>query len=186
MTSQTTIPTLSQLEFIAYLQNGQIPTDFERKVGVYAIFDADQTLRYIGYSRNVYLSLKQHLVRQPEACHWIKAQCIERPSRTILEEIQSAWITENGELPDGNGAILNETAQPNAHSWNQPIDAKQTLTEADKAQYEQLDDLGKIKFLKQTARRLEAQVLEKLQARGVEMDLRFNPKLKEEGLLDLK
>lgn len=178
MTSQTTIPALSELEFIAYLQNGQIPTDFERKVGVYAIFDADQNLRYIGYSRNVYLSLKQHLVRQPEACHWIKAQCIERPSRTILEEIQSAWIAENGELPDGNGTVT--------HLWNQPIDAKQTLTDAEKAQYEQLDDLGQIKFLKQTARRVEAQVLEKLQARGVEMDLRFNPKLKEEGLLDLK
>lgn len=178
MTSQTTISALRELEFIPYLQDGQIPTDFERKVGVYAIFDADQTLRYIGYSRNVYLSLKQHLVRQPEACHWIKVQCIERPSRTILEEIQLAWITENGELPDGNGAI--------AHLWNQPIDAKQTLTEADKAQFEKLDDLGKIKFLKQTARRVEAQVLQKLQARGVDMDLRFNPKLKEEGLLDLK
>lgn len=178
MTSQTTIPALSQLEFLPYLQDGQISTDFERKVGVYAIFDADQTLRYIGYSRNVYLSLKQHLVRQPGACYWIKAQCIERPSRTILEEIQSAWIAENGELPNGNGAI--------AHLWNQPIDAKQTLTDAEKAQYEQLDDLGKIKFLKQTARRVEAQVLDKLQARGVEMDLRFNPKLKEEGLLDLK
>ncbi|MGP1384939.1 MAG: GIY-YIG nuclease family protein [Thainema sp.] len=178
MTSPTTIPVLSELEFIPYLQDGQIPTDFDRKVGVYAIFDEAKTLRYIGYSRNVYLSLKQHLVRQPDACYWIKVCCIERPSRTALEEIQSAWIEENGELPDGNGAI--------SHLWNQPIDAKQTLTATDKAQFEQLDDLGKIKFLKQTARRVEAKVLEKLQARGVKMDLRFNPKLKEDGLLDLK
>lgn len=178
MTSQTTIPALNELEFVPYLQDGQIPTDFERKVGVYAIFDEAQTLRYIGYSRNVYLSLKQHLVRQPEACYWIKVQCIERPSRTVLEDIQAAWIAENGALPDGNGAI--------AHLWNQPIDAKQTLTESDKAEYERLDDLGKIKFLKQTARRVEATVLEKLEARGVKMDLRFNPKLKEDGLLDLK
>jgi hypothetical protein len=29
-------------------------------------------------------------------------------------------------------------------------------------------------------------VLDQLKARGVQMDLRFNPKLKEDGLLDLK
>lgn len=177
--TETTIPTLADLEAIAYLdESGQIPPQFEGKVGVYAIFDESRVLQYIGYSRDVYLSLKQHLVRQPQACYWVKVQTIQRPSRSILEEIRNAWIAENGATPTGNG--------PDAEAWNQPIDAKATLSDAEKAEYHRLDELSQIKFLKKAARRVEATVLEQLKARGVQMDLRFNPKMKEEGLLDLK
>ncbi|NJL52965.1 MAG: GIY-YIG nuclease family protein, partial [Hydrococcus sp. SU_1_0] len=35
-------------------------------------------------------------------------------------------------------------------------------------------------------RRVEAQILKQLSDRGVAMEIRFNPKLKEKGLLDLK
>jgi hypothetical protein len=179
MTSEMTLPTLASLEFVPYLdETGHIPTQFEGKVGVYAIFDESQALHYIGYSRDIYLSLKQHLVRQPQSCYWLKTQTIERPQRTILEEIRHAWVTENGSTPAGNGA--------DADAWNQPMNAKATMSEAEKAEYQRLDELGQIKYLKKIARRLESEVLEKLKARGVEMELRFNPKLKEEGLLDLK
>jgi hypothetical protein len=40
--------------------------------------------------------------------------------------------------------------------------------------------------LKQVARRAEAEILDVLKARGVQVEIRFNPKLKEAGLLDLK
>jgi hypothetical protein len=43
-----------------------------------------------------------------------------------------------------------------------------------------------IKLLKQVSRRVEAQILEALKSRGVQTEIRFNPKLKENGLLDLK
>jgi hypothetical protein len=36
------------------------------------------------------------------------------------------------------------------------------------------------------ARRLENEIQSQLKARGVTMEIRFNPKLKEQGLLDLK
>lgn len=179
MTSETTLPTLASLEFVPYLdETGHIPTQFEGKVGVYAIFDDSQTLQYIGYSRDIFLSLKQHLVRQPQSCYWLKTQTIDRPKRTLLEDIRTAWITENGSMPAGN--------RDDADRWNQPLNAKATMSEAEQAEYQKLDELGQIKYLKKIARRLESEVLEKLQARGVEMELRFNPKMKEEGLLDLK
>ncbi|MBD0269059.1 MAG: GIY-YIG nuclease family protein [Cyanobacteria bacterium Co-bin8] len=179
MTSQLPNPTLESLEAVPYLtQEGLISEQWQGKVGIYAIYDAAQSLQYVGYSRDVYLSLKQHLVRQPDGCHWIKVQLVERPSRTLLEEIRNGWIEQNGSVPPGNGAA--------AAAWNQPIDAKLTLTEQDKADYAALEEIAQIKYLKQLARRVEAELLEKLKARGVQMDLRFNPKLKEEGLLDLK
>lgn len=94
MTVETNISSLSSLEYIPYIDDsGQLPEQFQGKIGVYAIFNQAKGLQFVGYSRDVYLSLKQHLVRQPEHCYWVKVQTIERPSRTILENIEKAWIS---------------------------------------------------------------------------------------------
>lgn len=176
-TDSNHITALSNLESFAYLDHqGQISPQFEGKVGAYAIFDQAKILQYIGYSRDVFLSLKQHLVRQPQQCYWFKVQTIDRPSRTMLEGIQAAWIAENGGLPVGN----------HSETWSQPIDARMQMTAEERSQYEQGDELIQVKLLKQAARRVEEQILAVLTDRGVEMQIRFNPKLKEMGLLDLK
>jgi hypothetical protein len=172
-------PTLTALEYFPYLnEDGETTEQFSGKVGVYAIFDEDKILQCIGYSRDVSLSLKQHLVRQPENCYWLKVQTIDRPSRTILEEIRDAWIEENGMTPAGNGA--------DDAMWNQAIDAKAKMTADEKNAYAAADGIGRIKTMKQVARRVEAEVLARLENRGVKMQIRFDPKLKEEGLLNLK
>ena len=179
MSTQTELTTLASLEHRPYLNSdGCIDDDVSGKIGIYAIFDRDRTLRYVGYSRDVYLSLKQHLIRQPASCHWLKIQTIDRPSRKILAEISSAWIAENGTIPIGN-----DTEQ---HLWTEPIDANPAMTEDEKAQYQQSEEVKQIKIRKQVARRVEAQIIEQLRDRGVQMEIRFNPKLKEKGLLDLK
>lgn len=182
MTSETEseIPLLHRLEAIPYIDDrGHLPEQFQGKVGIYAIFDRQQTLQYIGYSRDVYLSLKQHLVRQPHCCDSVKVQTIDRPNRTILETIRAAWIAENGSIPAGNGT--------EAAIWNQPIDTKALMTPAEQTNYETaIDELARSKLLKQVARRVEAEILAGLQARGVQTEIRFNPKLKDSGLLDLK
>jgi hypothetical protein len=174
------MPSLSSLEFIPYLNDrGLLPAQFQGKVGVYAIFDADQKLQYIGYSRDIYLSLKQHLVRQPQHCYWLKVATIDRPNRAVLEETRDSWMTENGSTPIGNGADV--------ALWSQPIDIKQRMTTAEQTAYQTAaDELSQIKILKQVARRVEAELMGILSDRGVQEELRFNPKMKEEGLLDLK
>jgi hypothetical protein len=179
MTTQTKIPNLSSLDYFPYLDdNGNIPENIQSLIGVYAIFDQNQQLQFVGYSRDVYLSLKQHLVRQPNNCYWFKLKTIDRPNRSILEAIRQGWIAENGTTPLGNG--------DKEAIWTQAIDAKLTMTESEKAQYEESDELGRIKILKKVARKVEEKVKEQLANRGVKMDIRFNPKLKEQGLLDLK
>ncbi|WP_413166002.1 GIY-YIG nuclease family protein [Capilliphycus salinus ALCB114379] len=179
MTTQAEIPTLASLDSISYInEQGQLPETFQGKIGVYAIFDRDQVLQYIGYSRDIYLSLKQHLVRQPQSCYWIKVQTIERPSRTILEEIRQAWIAENGSIPAGNSE--------QSEQWNQPINVKPLMTDEENNTYNNLDGIDQEKHLRQVARRIESQILELLKARGLQEEIRFNPKLKTDGLLDLK
>ncbi len=180
MSSQSDPSALSSLEFFPYIDyRGQLPDQLQGTVGVYAIFDQDKALQYIGYSRDVYLSLKQHLVRQPEKCYWLKVQTIDRPSRSVLEDIRAAWITENGSVPPGNST---EEKQ-----WSQAIDVKTQMTTDEHDSYaSSIDEMAQVKILKQAARRIEADILNILKARGVQVEIRFNPKLKEIGSLDLK
>jgi len=54
MTTDTNIPALANLEYIPYIdENGQLPEYLQGKIGVYAIFDQQQTLQFVGYSRDV-------------------------------------------------------------------------------------------------------------------------------------
>ena len=183
MAADPAIPSLADLEYLPYVDaDGLLPQQFASKIGVYAIFSQNpQTLQYVGYSRDIYLSLKQHLVRQPHHCYWFKVQTIDRPNRSALEAIRAAWIDESEVKPVGNNT--DQSLQ-----WEQAIDVKaaMTATEMDQYQDEQLEERARLKVLKTAARRLEAEILEVLSARGVQEPLRFNPKLKERGLLDLK
>lgn len=179
MTTEANIPTLASLEYIPYLDaEGQLPAQFQGKVGVYAIFDKDKVLQYVGFSRDVDLSLKQHIVRQAAKCYWVKVQLSDRPSRTILESIKEAWISENSSSP---ASITSEASQ-----WTDPIDAKLTMTAEEQSSYDAGDGVMQDKLLKNIARRVEQQILTQLSDRGLKMQIRFNPKLKEKGLLDLK
>ena len=174
-------PSLTKLEDYPYIDAaGQLPHQFEGQIGVYAIFSEAKAVDYIGFSRDVSLSLGQHLVRQPQSCYWVKVHTVEKPDRALLESIKAFWIEQNGALPPGNGA-----AQA---SWEQPINVKSRMLSEELAQYEdpQLDEQKHQSVLKNAARRIEKEILAVLTARGVTEQLRFNPKLKENGLLDLK
>ena len=174
-----TFPTLADLDFLPYIdQNGAIASDFDPKIGIYAIYDETKTLCYIGYSRNFKKSLEQHLIRRYDQCHWFKLHTCDRPNRTLLEEIRTAWLAENGTIPVGN-----DTAEA---LWTQPIDIKPGLTPEEKAEIAAAEDITKSKLLKDHARRVEAQIQEVLEARGLKTKIRFQPKIKDQGLLDLK
>lgn len=173
------LPSLADLNLFAYIDSrGAIASNFSEKIGIYAIYDATETLCYVGYSRNFKKSLKQHLVRCPDQCHWLKIHTCDRPNRTLLEEIKAAWIEENGDTPSGNSV--------DAALWTEPIDIKPKLTTDQIAELANLDDLAKNKTLKNYARQTEAEIKEKLEARGLTVELRFQPQLKKQGLLDLK
>lgn len=179
MTAQAEISALETLPLFPYLnQDGSINEELQKKIGVYAIFDQAKILQFVGYSRDIHTSLKQHLVRQTDNCYWLKLQIINKPNRTWLEGTRQAWISENGTVPPGN--------ETNEKSWIQAIDTKFAMTEEEKAQYELSDEVQQIKILKNIARRVQKDIEKKLQERQVNVEIRFNPKLKEQGLLDLK
>ncbi len=181
MNMPATIPALSSLDAMPYIDpQGKLPSAFQGKVGIYAVFDQQSVLQFVGYSRDVFLSLKQHLVRCPQDCYWVKVQTIDRPNRSVLESTRVAWINENGSTPAGNDA--------DAALWLEPIQVQGLMTADEQASYANpmLDDVARIKVLKNVARRIEAEIMQQLQTRGAQEEIRFQPKLKEQGLLDLK
>ncbi|MCU0548946.1 MAG: GIY-YIG nuclease family protein [Leptolyngbya sp. Prado105] len=170
------IPSLSELEFFPYIDSaGQLLEQFQGKIGIYAIFDQEKTLKFVGFSRDVFLSLRQHLVRCPLDCYWVKVSLIDQPNRAILETTRTVWMEENDQ------PLADEA------KWTQAIQVKDLMTEAERSTYENaLDEFSQIKALKNVARRVESEIMTQLRARNVQAEIRFNPKLKEEGLLDLK
>ncbi|MEM6255329.1 MAG: GIY-YIG nuclease family protein [Cyanobacteria bacterium P01_D01_bin.156] len=173
-----TFPTLASLDLQPYLMDGELPTEFNGKVGIYAIFDQTQQLQYVGYSRDISVGLLQHLVRCPHQCHWFKVHTVERPSRTVLEGIRTTWLSEYDAVPPGNS--------DQQLAWEKPIDAKAFMTEDERDAIANADPASTPKLLKQLARRVEADVKASVADRGAQMAIKFNPKLKEQGLLSLK
>lgn len=176
--AQLSLDDIASVPFID--EEGRLPNQFLQKIGAYAIYSEDHTLRHLGYSRNILLSLKQHLIRQPHACYWVKAFVVQKPSREILENILNGW-------QEGTPAPIYSSENQREH-WIQSINVKERMTSEEQAALQDLhgDEISIIKHLKKSARRIEAEILSQLEQRGFKDELRFNPKLKESGLLDIK
>ncbi|WP_414519053.1 GIY-YIG nuclease family protein [Nostoc sp. PCC 9305] len=71
--------------------------------GVYAVLDVERRTQYIGYSRNVLLSLNGHLRQNGEQkCAFVRVQAFKFPKRQEMEDLRDAWIAELESTPPGN------------------------------------------------------------------------------------
>lgn len=165
---------------------GLIPyPDPAAKTGVYAIYGAADRVVYLGKSRDIHNTLRMHLGRRPVDCVAYRALALPRPSRAAFDTILAAWAAELGAPPPGNDGG-DEQAR-----WEKPVDVRWAgsgvvLTAAER---EALDgcvlaaDAGKV--LKKVCRRVQGEVEAVLRARGCKEPMKWAPKLKEKGLLDV-
>jgi hypothetical protein len=105
----------------------------ETKVaGVYAVLDGDRQTQYIGYSRNVTLSLKSHLTQHgAQTCAFVKVQPFKFPKREEMEQLRDAWIAELPQPPSGNADT--------SGTWAGTVKdaASQTMSPAEREAYEE-------------------------------------------------
>lgn len=74
--------------------------------GVYAVLNTQYQTQYIGYSRNVLLSLNGHVAQNGrETCAFVRVQAFKFPKRTDMENLREAWISELGSVPPGNAEV---------------------------------------------------------------------------------
>ncbi|MEH1900854.1 MAG: GIY-YIG nuclease family protein [Nostoc sp.] len=73
--------------------------------GVYAVLDAERRPQYIGYSRNVLLSLNGHLRQNgQQKCAFVRVQAFKFPKRQEMEDLRDAWIAELETPAPGNAS----------------------------------------------------------------------------------
>jgi len=175
---------LADIEFTPFLDSDGLISDLSdagAKASAYAIYDQDKNLQFIGVSRAIQPSLRLHLGRFPNECHFVRVQHISRPSRALLDGIRDHWLAAEGAVPPGHAS---EEAQA---LWEGPLNVIPLLTEEESAAVKEAPEgPQRIKAIKAAARRIAAGKKEALTARGMAEDMRFDPNLMAKGLLDLK
>ncbi|KAL4283754.1 hypothetical protein GQ457_16G023720 [Hibiscus cannabinus] len=79
---------------------------FPSDAGVYAVFDQNEDLQFIGISRNIAGSLFTHKQSVPDLCCSVKVGVVNEPDRTALTQAWKSWMEEHiqatGKVPPGN------------------------------------------------------------------------------------
>lgn len=71
--------------------------------GVYAVLGRDRRIHYIGYSRNVALSLKGHLAQLgSDVCALVQVEPSKVARREAMEAQRQAWLAQLDYVPSGN------------------------------------------------------------------------------------
>ncbi|XP_022767762.1 bifunctional monothiol glutaredoxin-S16, chloroplastic [Durio zibethinus] len=86
------------------------PEEFTSKLpsdaGVYAVFDRNDELQFIGISRNIGGSLFTHKKSVPELCCSVKVSVVNEPDKAALTQAWKSWMEEHiqttGKVPPGN------------------------------------------------------------------------------------
>ncbi|KAL0037604.1 hypothetical protein WJX77_004510 [Trebouxia sp. C0004] len=81
---------------------GALPTT----AGVYAVYDKEQKLQYIGLSRKVAVSVANHIQDMPDHTDSVKVATVPDPTKENLTAAWKQWIQSaveaNGAIPPGN------------------------------------------------------------------------------------
>ena len=102
-----TTATTPQLELdgdkILPITEWQSSAENARLAGVYAVIDSSHQTQYVGYSRNVSISLKGHLIEHgSDVCAYVRVRSFKFPKREEMEQLRDSWITASNSVPPGN------------------------------------------------------------------------------------
>lgn len=151
----------------------------ENSPGVFAIFSASGAPQHICISRDVAISLRRCLARCPDESHLFSAHYLPRPSRTAFAALKTSWLDAVG------GAVGNDDGEVQK-AWESPIDVRAQLNDEEIEEMRDCLPGADKKILRRAANRIEDEIVEGLGERGVTEKLRFAPKIKDTGLLDIE
>ncbi|CAH2058838.1 unnamed protein product [Thlaspi arvense] len=96
------IKTLGETELLPIAESDSIPAES----GVYAVYDKNEELQFVGISRNIAASVSAHVKSVPGLCGSVKVGIVEEPDKAVLTQAWKSWIEEHikvtGKVPAGN------------------------------------------------------------------------------------
>ncbi|XP_021289401.1 bifunctional monothiol glutaredoxin-S16, chloroplastic [Herrania umbratica] len=98
---------LSEVEPVSFPEKPEeFVAKFPSDAGVYAVFDHNDDLQFIGISRNIAGSLFNHKKSVSELCGSVKVGVVNEPDRAALTQAWKSWMEEHikntGNVPPGN------------------------------------------------------------------------------------
>ena len=126
--------------------------------GVYAVLDAERHTQYVGYSRNVLLSLKGHIAQNgQETCAFVRVETFKFPKREEMEKLRDTWLSELDSVPPGNGDA--------SQMWASTVGevARAAMSAAERNAYEE-KKLKLRKAIADTTLNLESEVMDESEA----------------------
>ena len=147
-------------------------------------------LMYVGVTRNASTTLRSIVSRVPQLLSErtvFKVVHVRRPSKSLLDAARLQWINEakqEGNTGESSAAVDNRIDM--LEMWEKPLECFPLMTTDEKQAIDAATNvLAKDRLTKEACRRIEAGLKKHLEEIGVTEKLRYDPKLKARGLLDL-
>ncbi|DBB04825.1 hypothetical protein WJX82_007389 [Trebouxia sp. C0006] len=137
-----------------------IPTGSQ--AAVFAVYNDRKQLQYVGFSKDLYNSLRTLMGRRPDKAFFYKAVHLPTLDQKQMIDIRTAWFEECGGPPPGNKLALERTA------WQQPVSAGA------------ISERGKLQAAEEQLKVLLAQI----QQRGCKEDFQPDAALMKDGQVD--
>ncbi|CAM6033236.1 unnamed protein product [Sphagnum compactum] len=161
-----TLPSLNDLPLINYIsQTGRIqpPVEAKTAASIFAVYDKNKKIQYIGFSKDVRNSLRTLMGRRPELCHYYKLYNLPTLDQEKMLAVRKQWMSELGLSPPGNS----DPVQRN--QWEQPGDAGS------------ISERGKSAAATSKAKSF----LQIMKDRGLTEEMVYNPELLQTGKCDV-
>ncbi|XP_043721185.1 bifunctional monothiol glutaredoxin-S16, chloroplastic [Telopea speciosissima] len=108
--SSTVVSALKKLSetelFVIPDETVQLATQIPSDSGVYAVYDKNNDLQFIGISRSIGASILFHRKSVPDLFQSVKVGVVDEPERTALTQAWKSWMEEHigatGKVPPGN------------------------------------------------------------------------------------
>lgn len=149
-------------------------------------------LLYVGVTRNAISTLRSIVARVPHLLSKgsvFKVVHMSRPSKSVLDAARLQWIDEARQSLDeplSQAHIMVDNSIDEHELWEKPINCVPRMTNDEREAIESATTvLAKDRLTKEACRRIERDLKSDLEAMGVTEKLRYDPKLKARGLLDL-
>jgi Grx4 family monothiol glutaredoxin len=93
--SGETVPPLGSANMIPLLGDGVRSPEIAATPGVYAVYDSEQQIQYVGLSRKVSASVKLHVFELPKQCGFVRCASLPMANKTELQLAWKAWMMEH-------------------------------------------------------------------------------------------
>jgi Grx4 family monothiol glutaredoxin len=93
--SPDVVPPLGDAPMIPLVGDGVRSESIPATPGVYAVYDGDEQIQYVGLSRKVSASVKLHVFELPKQCAFVRCASLPNAAKADLQLAWKAWMMEH-------------------------------------------------------------------------------------------